>query len=368
MAPAGQARIEGGVFVNDYVRRGRRLEDRRRRTTIPHSTAPTTTGWTNWGGGDLPVVPYHFTVDSAGIPIPPATGTAPESKATLAALQKRVDPLNDEDRIRNLQSAYGFYEDRKMWDDVVDLFADDGVVEIGGQGVWRGKAGFAAGSRRWARRGSATASSTIGSSSTSPSTIAPGGNEAWARGIELGMLGEADQEKGWWEVATFSNRFVKEGGVWKIRELRRFPLMKTDIFQGWGKSRMPGPGADVPDAAAPSVPGMPACAQPVQECVLAGNARAAAITASRRPGGGSRTLGGAFDGVHECVRRLWPLPRRLDTRPASSASWRPKGSRRAHRLLRDAGQQHQGARQGDSADDARRHFLSLAGPAGGADL
>ena len=72
-------------------------------------------------------------------------------------------------------------------------------------------------------------------------TIAAGGKEAWARGIELGMLGEADQEKGWWEVATFRNRFVNEGGVWKIREMRRFPLMKTDIFLGWGKSRIVDP-------------------------------------------------------------------------------------------------------------------------------
>jgi hypothetical protein len=55
------------------------------------------------------------------------------------------------------------------------------------------------------------------------------------------MLGEADQEKGWWEVATFRNRFVNEGGVWKIREMRRFPLMKTDIFLGWGKSRIVDP-------------------------------------------------------------------------------------------------------------------------------
>ena len=82
-------------------------------------------------------------------------------------------------------------------------------------------------------------------------TIAPGGNEAFARGIELGMLGEADQEKGWWEVATFHNRFVKEDGVWKIREMRRFVQMKTDIFLGWGKSRIVDPvptGANAPDA------------------------------------------------------------------------------------------------------------------------
>src|SRR5690606_2726754 len=86
-------------------------------------------------------------------------------------------------------------------------------------------------------------------------TIAPGGNEAWTRGIELGMLGDADNEKGWWEISVFRNRFVKEQGVWKIRELRRFPVMKTDIFKGWGKDRFADPapvGANAPDAPLPA--------------------------------------------------------------------------------------------------------------------
>ncbi|MEP7313560.1 MAG: nuclear transport factor 2 family protein, partial [Pseudomonadota bacterium] len=85
--------------------------------------------------------------------------------------------------------------------------------------------------------------------------IASGGNEAFARGIELGMLGEADQEKGWWEIATFRNRFVRENGVWKIREMRRFPQMKTDIFLGWASSRIVDPrptGPHSPDAPLPT--------------------------------------------------------------------------------------------------------------------
>jgi len=121
---------------------------------------------------------------------------------------------------------------------VVDLFAKDGVVDVSGQGTWRGPAEV----RRWL--------DTMGPAGLKHGqlndrvqmdvtiTVADGGKEAWARGIELAMLGEADQEKGWWEVATFHNRFVNDGGVWKIRELRRFPVMKTDIFQGWGKNRI----------------------------------------------------------------------------------------------------------------------------------
>jgi hypothetical protein len=234
---AGQARVEGGVYENEYVRQGGVWKIATAHY-YPEFDGAYDTGWTNWGGGKLPVVPRHYNEDTAGIPIAPAVGAAPKTTLTLAALQQRVDRLNDEDRVRNLQAAYGFYQDRKMWDDVVDLFADDGVVEVAGQDVWRGKAGV----RRWTE--------TMGPAGLRHGQlhdrvqfdviveVAPGGREAWARGIELGMLGEADQEQGWWEVATFKNRFVKDGGVWKLRELRRFPLVKADVFQGWGKSTM----------------------------------------------------------------------------------------------------------------------------------
>ena len=233
----GEARIEGGVFENDYAREKGVWKIATARY-FPQFDGPYEDGWTNWGGGDLPVVPKHFDVETAGIPIPPASGAAPETRATLVALQQRVDALNDEDRIRNLQSAYGFYADRKMWDDVVDLFSHDGVVEIGGQSPRHGAAGI----REWLDS-IGPAGLTHGQLNDRVQndvtvTISPGGNEAFARGIELGMLGEADQEKGWWEIATFHTRFVKEGGVWKIRELRRYVQMKTDIFQGWGKNRL----------------------------------------------------------------------------------------------------------------------------------
>ncbi|HXC57732.1 MAG TPA: nuclear transport factor 2 family protein [Steroidobacteraceae bacterium] len=248
------ARIEGGVYVNEYARE-RGVWKIARVNYYPQYDGPYEDGWINWGGGDIPVAPYHYDPTTAGIPIPPAVGAAPVTRASLAQLQKRVDTLNDIDRVRNLQSAYGYYADRRMWDDVVDLFAKDGVVEVGGQGVWHGAAGV----RKWL--------DSIGKAGLSHGqlndrlqhdvtvTIAAGGNEAFARGLELGMLGEADQEKGWWEVAVFRNRFVKEDGVWKIRELRRFVLMKTDIFQGWGRNRIveaAPAGAHAPDASLPA--------------------------------------------------------------------------------------------------------------------
>jgi hypothetical protein len=69
-------------------------------------------------------------------------------------------------------------------------------------------------------------------------------NEAYTRGIELGMLGEADNEEGYWTISVFRNRFVKENGLWKLKEIRYYPIMKADYYQGWGS------GAVLPQATA----------------------------------------------------------------------------------------------------------------------
>src|SRR5688572_17676610 len=254
----GQARVEGGVCENEYVRQGSVWKIAEAHY-YPEFDGDYDTGWTNWGGGNLPVVPRHYSIDTSGTPIAPPIGPAPKSSATLAALQARVDRLNDEDRVRNLQSAYGFYQDRKMWDDVVDLFAEEGKAAVRRSIATLGAAGL-----RHGQLNDRVQFDVI-------VEVAPSGNEAWARGIELGMLGEADQEQGWWEIAAFKNRFVKDGGVWKLRELRRFPIMKSDVFQGWGTGRTIS-GLDVPAFLGPH----PVTGKPL---VPAGDAKIVATTA-----------------------------------------------------------------------------------------
>ncbi len=47
--------------------------------------------------------------------------------------------LRDEQAVENLQKIYGYYFDRRMWDEVADLFADDGTIEMAQRGVYVGK-------------------------------------------------------------------------------------------------------------------------------------------------------------------------------------------------------------------------------------
>jgi len=228
----GKTAIDGGTYENEYV-----LEDGRWKFSVISYFAQFegdyARGWANVGGGDLPRDPYHFTVDQTGIPIPPAKGPAPATKATLAQLESRIEKLNIEDSVRNLQNAYGYYVDRKMWDDVVDLFAEDSAVEIAGVGTFKGKAGV-----RQAMELMGTQGLSTGQLNDHPLFAVmveplPGHNEAVSRGIALGMIGDSGKKTSSWEFTTFRNRFVKDQGLWKIKELRLYPLMKANYAEGW---------------------------------------------------------------------------------------------------------------------------------------
>lgn len=233
----GNASSEGGILENVYVKEGGVWKI----GTLhfyPQYAGPYETGWTNVDGKDLPIVPYHYDGDTAGLPIPVPQGTAPKAKATLAVLNERIRVMNDEDKVRNLQAAYNYYVDRKMWDDVADLFTADSVLEIGGIGIYDGPKGA---HRAMERMG--TAGLTHGQLNDhllfdDVARILPGGREARMRGFELAMVGEADQGTQHWEINVFDNRFIKESGIWKVREMRLFPLLRSEYHEGWGKSRL----------------------------------------------------------------------------------------------------------------------------------
>src|ERR1043166_4161076 len=60
--------------------------------------------------------------------------------AEIDALTVRVEKLEGTRAVKKLQRAFGYYVDRGLWGEAADLFADDGTIEIGIDGVYVGKA------------------------------------------------------------------------------------------------------------------------------------------------------------------------------------------------------------------------------------
>jgi hypothetical protein len=236
-----KARWSGGMQVNDYVKE-RGVWKIARVHVYPQFAGPYETGFISTQK-NFPLVPYHYSPGEAGRPVPDQPGGIDKSAPvlTLDQIEKHVQALDDEQTVRNLQNIYGYYIDRKMWSDVTDLFTDTGALERVGQGIWTGPKNIRKALEQDGPEGLQRGQVNDYIQMNQIVTVDANGTEARGRGIELGMLtpklGEA-----YWALSTFENRYVKGAdGKWRIAEMRIYPQMKTDYYQGWGKNRIVDP-------------------------------------------------------------------------------------------------------------------------------
>jgi acetyl esterase/lipase len=196
------------------------------------------------------VGPFHYTnpgVTEAGhvwttVALPSATGRRPGLRDRVADLAARAERVADEQAVENLQRAYGYYVDRRRWDDVADLFADDGTIEMGQRGMYVGKA-------RIREFLDLLGPAGIGDGELNDHVqlqvvvdVAPDGRTAKARSRELNMTGVFESH-GEWSEGVYENTFVKQDGVWKLKDLRYFPTFITDYDSGWANDAKPVPAA-----------------------------------------------------------------------------------------------------------------------------
>jgi hypothetical protein len=225
------------------------------------TAGPYETGWVTTGPA-VEFVPFHYTPDEAGRPIPPipAGMRIPEIKgapaAALAALNLRIQAMNDEDKVANLQNAYGYYTDRKMWDDASDLFTDDGVLEIADVGIYAGVKNIRRSYERFGPQGLQRGELNDRPIFNLLVSVSAAGNEARTRGVEFNMLGDFGTGTASLGIDVLESRFVRgTDGIWRIREMRVFPIMATDYYRGWAKSRLVTPpltGPFAPDKPVPA--------------------------------------------------------------------------------------------------------------------
>jgi hypothetical protein len=59
--------------------------------------------------------------------------------ALVATAERQVARVKDYHEIDNLESAYGYYLDKNLWNELANLFADDGSMELAQRGVYLGR-------------------------------------------------------------------------------------------------------------------------------------------------------------------------------------------------------------------------------------
>jgi hypothetical protein len=236
----------GGVYENEYVFENGAWKIKDLHYYSQYSGQYEQAGWT----ADKVDIPIHYNPALAGSPIsriviPP---TESQTSASLKNLSRRLSGLlhrarilSDEDEVANLQRIYGYYADRKMWDDVADLFAPDATMEIGLQGIYVGQASIRRALNQFGpprlREGELNDRLQL----QIVVHVSPDGLTAKARAVELGMTG-LNGVGGQWSEGIFENEFVKRNDTWQFKALHYYPRLITDYDKGWAKDAQPAPG------------------------------------------------------------------------------------------------------------------------------
>lgn len=238
----GSATWYSGVYENEYV-----LENGVWKISVLHSEPKVTAAYTAPGWRDSGArVPFHYSPASLASPLIGTsikTTGAPPSLASLADrvnnLAQRATRLKDHAEVTNLQDTYGYAVDRKRWDEVTDLFTNNGTMELGLQGVYVGKASIRRGLNQFGPQGLRDGELNDHVYLQTLVSVAADGRTANARGVELIM---SSANGGELSEGIFENSFIKQGNTWKIQSVHFYPRMIVYAAAGWAKSAKPAPG------------------------------------------------------------------------------------------------------------------------------
>jgi ketosteroid isomerase-like protein len=196
---------------------------------IPTPDGPPTFKAAPWPAVSLP--PYHY--PSPGrTPPRQAFPSAGNLGAQLAAARRLTGLVQDEHQVEVLQRTYGYLVDKNLWTQIAALFTDDGTLEIGGRGVFVGKARVLQ-YLQWL--GAPEHGKLYDHTQMEPVvSVAPDGLTAKGRWRALIFGADLDKRLDFLGDAIYENEYRKENGVWKIAKLHAYFVLYTDFQRGWG--------------------------------------------------------------------------------------------------------------------------------------
>lgn len=154
--------------------------------------------------------------------------------SALDAVEHRRQLVEDSNDVKRLQRAYGYYLDHGLWDELANLFSEDASLEIGLDGIYRGRDRI----REYfyvlgdGRHGLPTGALNEHMQLMPVVTVAPDGLTAQGRWRDIVMAGQLGEYAAWGE-GPYENEYVKEDGVWKISKLHWFQTMLVSYDGGW---------------------------------------------------------------------------------------------------------------------------------------
>ncbi|OYW44851.1 MAG: hypothetical protein B7Z08_01940 [Sphingomonadales bacterium 32-68-7] len=162
-----------------------------------------------------------------------AQGAPASAEQQLDALDARITRLEDLNAIERLQKAYGYFVDESQWTQLSELFSDDATLEIGGKGLFLGKARVLEYMQTAFGPDGAKDNVLAQHMQFQPiPDISADGKTGWVRSRAFVMSNAG------WGLPLYENAYEKgTDGVWRISRLSGPFTMYTN-WEGWGKNAL----------------------------------------------------------------------------------------------------------------------------------
>ena len=137
---------------------------------------------------------------------------------------------------------YGYYLATLLWDDLADLFDDNGTIEIAQRGVYVGKAAVRRNLNLYGQAGLDNGVLHNHMQYQPVITVADDGQSAKLRSRAFSMMGNAGKN-GQWMGGIYENEFIKVNGVWKFHRDQQINTYFAPYDVGWKELKQrPAPG------------------------------------------------------------------------------------------------------------------------------
>jgi hypothetical protein len=151
----------------------------------------------------------------------------------LDRLDARITRLEDLNAIERLQRTYGYFVDKGQWTRLSELFTEDATLEIGGKGLFLGRARVLEYMQTAFGPDGAKEGLLANHMQFQPiPDVSPDGRTGWVRSRAYVMSNAG------WGLPLYENEYEKgEDGIWRIRRLSG-PFTMYTSWEGWGKNAL----------------------------------------------------------------------------------------------------------------------------------
>ncbi len=149
----------------------------------------------------------------------------------LEEMTKRLETLEDIEAIKKLKARYCLYVDKRDEEGFVSLFTEDTVWDGGRFGHYEGQAAV----RNFFRAIPEVLSFAV--HYVMNPVIEVQGEKATGEWYLLEPCTMVEGDQAVWGTARYEEKYVKEGGEWRFKEIKLIPVFWSPYEQGWVKKK-----------------------------------------------------------------------------------------------------------------------------------